>query len=275
MLQDLSRVLFSYWEQFIYLLPKLFVGLIVLGLALLVATRLSALLGGKLRARSHDLLLADFLTRFSKWALLLVGVVVAMQVVGLSGMVSGVLAGAGLSAFIVGFALKDIAENFLAGVVLAFNRPFRIHDTVQVKDLLGRVEALNLRTTVIKTFDGKDIFIPNAVVLREPLTNFTLDGHIRQDFVVSVDLGDAGESQQLSDLLLRYVQANAKVENQEGHRPYVVLEKSVGSTVDLHVYFWTLAEDYRRGTLELKSELMQGIGAMLASAGYTPPKTMQ
>jgi len=275
MLQDLNRVLTTYWAHFLYVLPKLFIGLIVISIAFLVATRASALLGGKLRSKSHDPLLADFLTRFSKWALLLLGVLLAMQVVGLSGIVSGLLAGAGLSAFIVGFALKDIAENFLAGVVLAFNRPFRIHDTVQIKDLQGRVEALNLRTTIIKTFDGKDIFIPNAVVLREPLINFTLDGHIRQDFVVSVDLGPEGDSQQVADLLLGYVQANDKVESEESHTAYIVLEKSVGSVVDLHLYFWTLAEDYRRGTLELKSELMRGVAGVLTAQGYAAPKTMQ
>jgi small conductance mechanosensitive channel len=275
MIQDLNRVITTYWSQFLYVLPKLFIGLLVLAVALLIANRFSSLVGSKLRGRSHDPLLADFLTRFSKWALFLVGVLLAMQVVGLSGVVSGLLAGAGLSAFIVGFALKDIAENFLAGVVLAFNRPFHIHDTVQIKDLLGRVEALNLRTTVIKTFDGKDIFIPNAVVLREPLTNFTLDGHIRQDFVVSVELGESGDSGKASALLLNYVRAHPKVENEESHMPYIILDKSVGSTVDLHIYFWTEAEDYRRGTLELKSELMRGITGLLTAEGYEAPKAVQ
>lgn len=58
----------------------------------------------------------------------------------------------GLSAFLVGFAFKNIAENFLAGVILAFNRPLNVNDSIQVKDYTGRVLELNLRTIRIKTF---------------------------------------------------------------------------------------------------------------------------
>ncbi|TGE16420.1 mechanosensitive ion channel family protein [Hymenobacter elongatus] len=269
MLTDLQRVLNTYWQQFLYISPKLLIAVVVLLLALLIAKRLSSLLGGKLRAKSHDPLMADFLTRFSKWALILAGVVLAMEVVGLYTMVGGLLAGAGLSAFIVGFALKDIAENFLAGVVLAFNRPFRIHDTVQIKDLIGKVEDLSLRTTLIKTFDGKHIFLPNAMVLREPLINYTRDGYIRQDFLTTVELGPDGNSQHAADLLLHYVRANQHVESGEPHTPYVILEKAGATTADLRTYFWTYSEDYRRGTLELKSELMRGVKDRLSEQSYS------
>lgn len=268
MFTDLQRVLNTYWQQFLYISPKLLIALVVLILAIFVANRLSSILGGKLRAKSHDPLMADFLTRFSRWALILAGLVLAMEVVGLYAIVGGLVAGAGLSAFIVGFALKDIAENFLAGVVLAFNRPFRIHDTVQIRDLVGKVEDLSLRVTLIKTFDGKHIFLPNALVLREPLINFTRDGYIRQDFLVTLDLGQTGDSEHASALLLNYLRTNAQVEAREPHTPYVILEKASANAADLRAYFWTFSEDYRRGTLELKSELMRGVKARLADQGY-------
>ncbi|TGE24119.1 mechanosensitive ion channel family protein [Hymenobacter aquaticus] len=268
MFSDLQRVLNTYWQQFLFISPKLLIAFVVLVLAIFVANHLSSLIGGKLRAKSHDPLMADFLTRFSKWALILTGAVLAMEVVGLYAIVGGVVAGAGLSAFIVGFALKDIAENFLAGVVLAFNRPFHIHDTVQIKDLVGKVEDLSLRVTIIKTFDGKHIFLPNAMVLREPLINFTRDGYIRQDFLVTVDLGEQGTSQRAADLLLNYVRANPNVEQKEPHTPYVILEKASATTADLRAYFWTFSEDYRRGTLALKSELMRDVKAGLREEGY-------
>ncbi|TGE28350.1 mechanosensitive ion channel family protein [Hymenobacter metallicola] len=275
MFSDLQRVLNTYWQQFLYISPKLLIAFVVLVLAIFVANHLSSLLGGKLRAKSHDPLMADFLTRFSKWALILAGVVLAMEVVGLYALVGGLVAGAGLSAFIVGFALKDIAENFLAGVVLAFNRPFRIHDTVQIKDLVGKVEDLSLRVTLIKTFDGKHIFLPNAMVLREPLINFTRDGYIRQDFLVTVEFGEAGNAQHAADLLLNYVRSNQGVDTKDPHTPYVILEKATATGVELRAYFWTYSEDYRRGTLELKSELMRDVKAGLAEEGYTVQTVVQ
>ncbi|UOQ51974.1 mechanosensitive ion channel family protein [Hymenobacter cellulosivorans] len=275
MFSDLQRVLNTYWQQFLYISPKLLIAFIVLVLAIFVANHLSGLIGGKLRAKSHDPLMADFLTRFSKWALILAGAVLAMEVVGLYAIVGGLVAGAGLSAFIVGFALKDIAENFLAGVVLAFNRPFRIHDTVQIKDLVGKVEDLSLRVTIIKTFDGKHIFLPNAMVLREPLINFTRDGYIRQDFLVTIEYGAEGSSQEASELVLNYLRSNKDVEDKDPHTPYVILEKATATTADLRAYFWTFSEDYRRGTLQLKSGLMRGIKAGLNREGYTVTNVVQ
>ncbi|WP_400190609.1 mechanosensitive ion channel family protein [Hymenobacter sp. B81] len=278
LLNDLHQVLASYWNQFLYLLPKLALALILLVVAIFLANRLSRLIGGRLHARSHDPLLAEFLTRLSKWAFILLGLTLVLQILGMTGLVGGMVAGAGLTAFVVGFALKDIAENFLAGVVLAFNRPFRIHDTIQIRDnqtLMGRVEALNLRTTLIKTFDGKDIYLPNAMVLREPLINFTRDGHIRQDFLVAVDVAHDAGPERVQQTVLDFVHGFQDVKNEEPHTPYLIVEKTEGSVVTLHVYFWTYSEDYRRGTQELKSNLMQGIRQLLLQQGYAKPATVQ
>ncbi|HEX8350692.1 MAG TPA: mechanosensitive ion channel domain-containing protein [Hymenobacter sp.] len=275
MFTDLQRVLHDYWERFLYLSPKLIVALVVISVTLLVARRASTLLGSRLQARAHDPLLAEFLTGIAKWALLLAGILLAMQVIGLTGVVSGVLGAAGLSAFVVGFALKDIAENFLAGMVLAFNRPFRVHDTVQIRDLVGHVEALNLRTTMIKTFDGKHIFLPNAMVLREPLTNFTHDDYIRQDFLVSVNYGEDPGSDRVMNLIKQYVNSEKGVQKDSPNTTYLTLEKSEGTTADIRVYFWALSEDYHRGVIELKSSLMQGVKARLIEAGYAQPIKVQ
>ncbi|SHK68893.1 mechanosensitive ion channel family protein [Hymenobacter psychrotolerans] len=275
MLQDLNRVLSAYWQQFLYVLPKLALALLLLIVAIFVSNRLSTLIGGRLRRRSHDPLLADFLTRISKWVFVLIGLLLAMQVVGLSGVVSGLLAGAGLSAFIVGFAFKDIAENFLAGVILAFNRPFHINDTVQIKDQIGHVEALNLRTTLIRTFEGKHVFLPNSLVLKEPLVNFTRDGNLRQDFLVSVDYGETGDPGRLQQQLLEFLGAHPDVQHENAYPPYIILEKTAGTTADLRLYFWTSSDEYRRGTLQIKSELMQKVKAMLQEKGYPAPSLAQ
>ncbi|MBO3270919.1 MULTISPECIES: mechanosensitive ion channel family protein [Hymenobacter] len=275
MLHDMQRVLATYWKQFLYLSPKLIIALLIVVVALVVANRASKLLGARVRNHSDDLLLADFLIQFSKWVLVLAGFLLALQVIGFSGVVTGLLSAAGLSAFIVGFAFKDIAENFLAGVILAFNRPFQIHDTVEVKGLQGHVEALNLRTTIIRTFDGKHIYLPNSVVLKEPLTNFTRNGSIRQDFLLSVDYGQDAGPEKVMALILKKVQNTQGVQNQEPRTPYVLQEKGTGTTVDLRVYFWTFSEDYRRVVLELKSNLMQETRAALQAAGYALPNATQ
>jgi small conductance mechanosensitive channel len=275
MIRDLHRVLSTYWQQFLFVLPKLAFALVLLLIAVFVANRFSNLIGGRLRNRSHDPLLADFLTGISRWVLLLLGVLLAMQVVGLSGVVTGMLGAAGLSAFVVGFAFKDIAENFLAGVILAFNRPFHLDDTVQIRDQIGHVEALNLRTTVIRTFDGKHVFLPNSIVLKEPLVNFTRSGDLRQDFLVSLDYGPEGSYEQVQDLVLGFLSTHPEVQHDAPRAPYLVLEKSGATTVDVRIYFWSSSKEYRRGALETKSELMQQVKNLLISKGYAPPSLTQ
>ena len=179
-------------------------------------------------------------------------------------MVGGLLGGLGLSAFLVGFAFKDIAENFLAGVILAFNRPFNVNDSIQVQSLTGRVMELNLRTTRIKTYDGKDIYIPNALVLKEPVTNFTHDGYIRQDFVVGIDY-DADAAAVIETILAQLKQEKQVIQDAP-HQPFAVIEELATSTVNVRVFFWAESEEYRRGVLELRSRLMNRVKSILMAA---------
>ena len=270
MIQDLHRVLSTYWQHFLFVLPKLLVALVLLVAAVFIANRVSALLGGRLRSRSSDPLLADFLANISKWVMVLLGLLIALNILGFSGIVGSLVGAAGVSAFIVGFAFKDIAENFLAGVILAFNRPFHINDTVEIKGLVGHVEALNLRITLIRTFDGKHIFLPNSMVLKEPLINYTRDGNLRQEFLVSVDLGPDTTPDVATDIILQYLRTVPEVQ-QSPRAPYVNLEKAGTTTADLRVYFWADSEDYRRGVLQLKSRLMQEVKQELLGAGLGVP----
>lgn len=274
MFQDLNRVLSSYWQQFLYVLPKLLIAVVLLVVAVFIANRVSALLGGRLRRRSHDPLLPDFLARLSKWAMVLMGLMIALNVLGFSGVVGSLVGAAGVSAFIVGFAFKDIAENFLAGVILAFNRPFHINDTVEIKGLIGHVEALNLRTTLMRTFDGKHIFLPNSLVLKEPLINYTRDGNLRQDFLVTVELGPDATPEQAINVILNYLRTIPDIQ-QTPRAPYINLEKAANTTADLRVYFWADSEDYRRGVIQLKSNIMQEVKQELVGAGLGVPSLGQ
>lgn len=104
-----------------------------------------------------------------------------LKVAGLGDAASSLLAVAGVSAFIIGFAFKDIGENFLAEVVRAFNRPFTIGDVIETNVIIGTIKSMTLRVTLVKTFDGKGAYIPNALILKNPLKNYTLDGFLRYD----------------------------------------------------------------------------------------------
>lgn len=266
-LQSLGR----YWEQFLIALPRIVLAVVLLVVVLVVASYVSKLLNRRLSGKAHDPLFGRFISKLVKYALIIVGVILFLQVIGLSGIAGGLLAGAGISAFIFGFAFKDIAENFLAGIILAFDRPFSMNDTIKIDDYIGHIAALNFRTTHIKTFDEKDVFIPNANILKQPLTNLTRNGVIRLDFVVGIAYED--DINKAREIILETVGKTEGILKDKP--PFVVAEELAASTVNLRVYFWTATDDYRKGVLLTKSEALANVKKKLTDEGFTMPANIQ
>lgn len=188
-IRDVKAEVFQYYEYLVELTPKLLIALVVLLLVWLLARQISRFSDSKLKTRMKDPLLAEFLATMIKFLIVLTGLLFSLKIVGLGGITAGILAGAGLTAFIIGFTLRDIGENFLAGIIMAFKRPFRIGDFVESGVIKGKVVALNISDTQLKTPDGKDVFFPNAMILKNPLINYTIDGFLRFDFVVGLPGG--------------------------------------------------------------------------------------
>lgn len=138
--------------------------------------------------RRGDRVNAAFLGKLPIWLFGFIGLMAAVDHLGLEGIAKGLLAGGGATAIILGFAFREIGENFLAGLFLAFSRPFRLGDLIRSGDLAeGVVKTIDLRNTHIRTADGRDIYVPNAHIFNDPLTNFTRDGLRRPTFTVGVD----------------------------------------------------------------------------------------
>jgi len=222
----------------------------------------------RLVRRMDDDLLANFLSGLFGSIVILIGLLVVFRIIGLTGVVSGILAGAGLSAFIIGFALKDIGENFLAGIILAFKRPFRVGDIVDINGLRGQVLTLNLRDTQIKTADGKDVFIPNGVLLKNPLINYTIDGYLRYDFIVGLDYGSNYEA--AVDLIKMTIATVPGVLN--GNKPPQVWVLDLAeSTLNIQVTFWVDTFERAISDAVVKSNAIIQVLTALEKAGYNMP----
>lgn len=90
--------------------------------------------------------------------------------------VTGLVAGLGVGALVIGFALKDIIENWVSGLLIISGKTYRIGDVIQVGTLKGVVTGISLRTTTLKTYDRSDIIIPNSVLVKEKIVNLTGGG---------------------------------------------------------------------------------------------------
>jgi len=87
--------------------------------------------------------------------------------------ITGVVAGLGVGALVIGFGLKDIIENWVSGVLIMSGKTYAIGDVIRVGDLTGTVTDIALRTTKLKTYDRNEIIIPNSVLMKEKIINLT------------------------------------------------------------------------------------------------------
>lgn len=261
----------EYWESFLFLLPNILIAIIILVIAFWLASKVKSLLETKLGGKSHDAITTRYIALITKWIVIFIGILLVLHTLGLSAVAGGIFAGAGLSALVIGFAFKDIAENFLAGLILAFNRPFEVQDSIQINDFTGKVIALNLRTTHIRTFDSKDVFIPNGIILNSSVTNLTRNGLIRMDFVVGIDYND--NAQDAIDLIEKTALQVEGVLQKDP--PYATVDELGVSTLNIKVFFWAETDDYKKAVVLLKGRIMQETTKALLDNGFGLPANIQ
>lgn len=259
----------NYWHNFLQHVPKLILGLIILVLAIMISRWLSSIFKNRLSKRLDDQLLSSFLTRLLRMALIILSILLSFNVMGFTGIAAGLLAGAGVGAIVIGLAFQDIGANFIAGVILAFNRPFRIGDTIEIAETMGKVLSLNLRTTHVKTFDGKDVFIPNNTIVKQELINYTKDGFIRLSFIVGIDYED--DVNTAIEIIKQATLDHKQVLQSQGHKPMVIIKDLGVSTVNLEVRFWVETFDYKDGTGEIRSQVITSVLKHLTASGVGLP----
>ena len=166
---------------------------IAVGVGLAVLLWLVGRLAGALVRRRYLALqrpsFAHVMGRVVTLALALVGVLIAVTVIFPTVKPVDVLGSLGFFSIAVGFAFRDILENLLAGLLLLFRAPFRTRDEIEVVDARGHVIEINLRETVLRTYDGRQVLIPNSTVYKNAITVQTGYETVRDEATVRVAHG--------------------------------------------------------------------------------------
>lgn len=259
-------------NQFISYLPGIGLGLLIIILGILIATAIGNFAVRRIAKRTQDPLMSRFLGRAIKIVFILIFIMIGLRAAGLGYIATGILTAAGASALVLGFAFKDIGENFIAGVILAFKRPYNVDDTVEIGEHFGKVKSLEFRYTKLKTFDGKDVYIPNSDVLTKPVINYTEDGYFRWDFIVGIAYeNDINLAKQI---ILNTLMAQNDVISDEAHQNFVTEEELATSTVNLKVFFWVDTTDFRRNAMITKGHVIRKVKEALLEAGINMPATI-
>jgi small-conductance mechanosensitive channel len=244
--------------------PRFFIAAMFIVVAWLFGLQINNVSRSRFRKRFDDPLLPTFLANILRIIIVIIGILCALKVMQLGGIATSLLAGAGISAFIIGFALKDIGENFLAGILLASNRPFRVGDLIECNGIKGVVTALNLKDTELKTADGKDVFMPNSMLIKNPLQNYTMDGSHRYEFSVKIQYGN---DVQLAKSIIEDIMNNMQSLVNEIHKPSVQLTDIVNDGCLFNVYYWLFTKSDTTSSTVRTTALLQII-QQLEAAGF-------
>ena len=224
---------------------------------------------GFFRARLGSQLLATIAARVIAIPVFLLGVYLVLQMAGLTRLAVTVLGGTGIVGIVVGFAFRDIAENFLASILLSLRQPFRRNDMIEVAGHIGVVQQMNTRTTLLMTLDGNHVQIPNAIIFKNTITNYTSNPNRRSDFVIRIGYDNAiRQTQQVIAQVLKDHPAVFKTPE-----PLVLVDQLSAATVDLRIFFWYDATQYGPG--KIKSSLLRLIRRALQDSNISMPNEMQ
>lgn len=190
-LKRVDTLLLKYRDDLLSFLPKLVFAILVLIAFFYVAKfvrQLSKRFYGKIFKKKPEVV--SVIATFIYFFIMLSGVILALEILGLESLLTKLLAGAGIVGIVAGFAFKDIASNTFAGLLLSMQRPIKVGDWVQIADTFGTVYDIGMLTTSIKTIEGQEVFIPNQLIYNNRFTNFSTFKKRRVILKTGVAYGD-------------------------------------------------------------------------------------
>ncbi len=222
-----------------------------------------------MRLRSHNPYMDGLLRGLVRAVFVLAGLLIALDLLGATALVGAVLGSAGVVGLVLGFAFKDIAENYIAGILLSLRRPFAPGDHIVVEKNEGKVVALTSRVTILITLDGNHLQLPNALVFKSVLLNYSRNPKRRFEFTTEI-----GTHPSWSDALELGIVSLAGVEGvlADPAPSAQIQELSVdGATLRFMAWIDQRANDL----LKTRSEAMRLVRRGLREAGITSPSPTQ
>lgn len=243
-----------------------------LGLAVLVLllTWIAARTGARLllRGLGHTRMrrsLAEVLDKLVLIGFWMGGILIASTIAFPSLTPAQVLTALGLGSIAIGFAFKDILENFIAGILILYREPFRLDDYIDCNGIEGRVERITIRDTHIRQTDGQRVVMPNAMLYREPVRVLTDRDYRRTTIMCGVAYGE--DVDRARAVIRRAVEALPSVRKDQEVQ---IFAQAFGeSSIDFEVTWWTGARpiDIRRS----RDEVVAAVKRALDEAGIEIP----
>jgi small conductance mechanosensitive channel len=250
---------------FIAALPRLLFALVIFCVVYLLARLIKRAVTRIAREAHLPFYGSLVLGRVSQWVVVLLGLLIGLSIAVPTFKAGDLIQLLGITSVAIGFAFRDILQNFLAGIILLLTQPFRIGDQVVVSGFEGRVEDIQTRATMIRTYDGRRIVIPNSTVFMQEVTVNTAFPARRSEYDLGIGYSD--------DLDLAKSVAVAAMREVPGvlHEPPpdALLIGLDESTIGVRIRWWT--ESSRADVLMVQDRVLGAVNARLTSCGIDQP----
>ena len=206
------------------------------------------------------------LGRLAQGAVILLGLFVALSIVVPTFRAGDLVQLLGISGVAIGFAFRDILQNFLAGILILLTEPFQIDDQIVFKNFEGTVENIQTRATTIRTYDGRRIVIPNAELFTNAVTVNTAFENRRVQYDVGIGYGD--DIDQAKELILEAIASVDGVLREPS--PDALVMELAGSSVNIRARWW-IKPPRRADALDMQDKVLTAIKKKLFANGIDLP----
>lgn len=251
---------------FIILLPNMVLALIVFAIFFFIARAIKKVVRNLTRDRREARNLGMVLGRLAQGATILVGLFIALSIVIPSLKASDLVQLLGISGVAIGFAFRDILQNFLAGILILLTEPFQIDDQIVFKDFEGTVENIQTRATTIRTYDGRRIVIPNSELFTNSVTVNTAFENRRLQYDIGIGYGD--DIDEARRFMLEAMHETDGV--LETPVPDAIVVDLADSSVNIRARWW-VAPPRRADVLDLQDRVLTNIKNKLTANGIDLP----
>ena len=265
--KTLFRQLHNMWQGFITLLPKLVIAAVVLAITWLAARVISSLIAKAANRANSRPSLVNLMRQLSYMAVWVFGAIVAATIVFPGLNVGNLVATLGLTSIALGFAFKDIIENFLAGVLILWRFPIEIGDWIEVEGTVGKIEHVNVRNTQLRQTDGDLVIIPNATIFKNPVVNLT-DLRDRR-VIITVGIAYSENVDRGRGVIADAVERCRTVRKAENRPIQVFAQEFADSSINFEVAWWTGSTPLE--TRKSRDEVVASIKRALDDEGIEIP----
>jgi small-conductance mechanosensitive channel len=236
---------------------------IIFCVSLVVARVVRYLVGRGLARRRTDAIVRDLSGRVVAYVVVVFGFIYALETLGVA--IGPLLGALGIVGFALAFALQDVVENFLAGLILQASRPFNAADEIATGDYEGTIMAVDARTVTLTTPEGETVRLPSAEVIKQPIVNHTQVGRRRSTVEIGVAYGtDLAVAKRVA------VEAVVALDTVlDDPHPEALLFQFGASSIDLAIQFWhgpTIAEMW-----QARNDVVAALDVAFKGNGITIP----